>query len=87
MSSIAQPDVAKYLIHDPFGCRFPLNKLQVNPVGTAAEAVDFGYGHSEIYRLTLKLIPPLFYTEVLNTPRALQRYMGNNAVVQVGTHV
>ena len=43
---------------DPFGCPFSLDKLYVYPIGTTAEAVDFGHGHLEIDRLTLNLTAP-----------------------------
>ena len=44
--------------NNPFGCPFSLDKVYVYPVGIAAEAVDFGRGHSEIHRLTLNLTAP-----------------------------
>ena len=44
--------------NNPFGCPFSLDDVYADPVSTAAEAVDCGYRHSEIYHLTLESTAP-----------------------------
>ena len=54
-------------LNDPFGCPFSLDKVYVDPIGTAAAAVDFGHRHSEIHRLTLNLTARRRLTHTLFT--------------------
>jgi hypothetical protein len=50
--------------NNPFGCPFSPDKVYVDPIGTTAEAVDFGHRHSETHHFTLNLAASLLLTRI-----------------------